>query len=151
MSFTSVPFFITYADNPELALCAEDSMKGAPLVLRPLQGNMLALFNVDFVSGLFGLATSGNQLVIGAEQIELGSPLKMQLLDDADKDKQRWDIFSAPGDIISYADPTLAIGLCAGTDKLRPLELTELDFDRYPQWILRPFTVVRPKAAANYA
>ncbi|RBH36758.1 hypothetical protein C3F00_044530, partial [Pseudomonas sp. MWU13-2860] len=54
----------------------------------------------------------GNQLVIGAEQIELGSPSKMQLLDDADKDKQHWYIFSASGDIISYADPTLAIGRC---------------------------------------
>lgn len=151
MSFTSVPFFITYADNPELALCAEDSIKDAPLVLKPLQGNMLSLFNVDFVNGLFGLATSGNQLVIGAMQIESGAPLNMQLLDDANKDKQRWDVFSTPGNIVSYADPTLVIGQRARTGKLPPLELTEQDFDHYPQWILRPFTMVRPKAAANYA
>lgn len=151
MSFTSVPFFITYAENPELALSAEDSMKGAPVVLKPLQGNMLSLFNVDFVSGLFGLATSGNQLVIGTMQIELGAPLNMQLLNDAEKDKQRWDIFSTPGNIVSYADPTLAIGPRARTDKLCPLELTELDFDHYPKWILRPFTAVQAKTPASCA
>ncbi|UTH76423.1 hypothetical protein [Chromobacterium sp. IIBBL 290-4] len=149
MSFSSVPFFITFAENPELAISAEDSIKGAQLVLKPLSNNLLALFNIDFVQGLFGLATSGNQLVIGAEDIRLGAPLTLQLLQPANNIQQRWDVFSTPGNIISAADPTLAFGY---RQRIEPpsLQLSELDDEYYPQWIFRPFTAV-PRGALEPA
>ena len=150
MSFSSVPFFITFAENPELAISAEDSINGARLVLKPLRNNLLALFNVDFVHGLFGLATSGNQLVIGVEEIGLGAPLTLQLLQPTDNSQQRWDVFSTPGNIVSVADPTLAFGY-----RLRieppPLQLSEHDDDHYPQWIFRPFTSAQRDALAPAA
>ncbi|KJH67408.1 hypothetical protein [Chromobacterium violaceum] len=141
MSFSSVPFFITFAENPELAICAEDSIKGARLVLKPFKNNLLALFNVDFVQGLFGLATSGNQLVIGAEDITLGAPLALQLLQPESGKLQRWDIFSAPGNIVSAADSCLAFGYRLRTEP--PLQLTELNAPPFPQWIFLPFTTTQ--------
>ena len=140
MAFRSTSYFITSAYFPDYAIVAEDSSKGSRLSLQPFQNNFAALFNIDFDQGLFALATSGNQLVIAANEVADGSPLQLDLLPEPALPSQRWDVFSQPGNIVSQADRTLAFGF--GMEKIFPpaLRLRKLHPGRPPMWILRPLT-----------
>lgn len=141
MGFSSTSYFITSAYFPDYAIVADDSIKGARLSLQPFQNNFAALFNIDFDRGLFALATSGNQLVIAANEVADGSPLQLDLLPEPALPSQRWDVFSQPGNIVSQADRALAFGF--GMEKIFPpaLRLRKLHPGRPPMWILRPMTV----------
>ena len=140
MAFSSTSYFITSAYFPDYAIVAEDSSKGSRLSLQPFQNNFAALFNIDFDQGLFALATSGNQLVIAANEVADGSPLQLDLLPEPALPSQRWDVFSQPGNIVSQADRTPGLRLRHGKIFPPALRLRKLHPGRPPMWILRPLT-----------
>ena len=139
MAFSSVPYFITYSQNTTLGIAANDSISGSQLSLKPIQGNFLALFNIDFENGLLGLATSGNNLVIDISELASGKPLVLKPYNPSTV-SQRWDLYSRPGFIANRQNANLVIDNQnrGGVGSL--IWLYEFNASPAQQWALKPLT-----------
>ncbi|MCW3481647.1 RICIN domain-containing protein [Neisseriaceae bacterium JH1-16] len=144
MAFSSVPYFITYTQNTTLAITANDSITGAGLKLGPVKNNILALFNIDFDNGVFGLAASGNQLVIDVSQL---SNAKGLILTEAGSTKtQRWDLHSRPGFILNSQNSGLVIDDEGRGGLGSQVWLYEFNASPAQQWTLQPLTSLQASA-----
>ena len=139
MSFSSVPYFLTYSQNTALGITAKDSMSGSQLYLQPIQGNFLSLFNIDFANGVFALATSGNQLVIDISDLSSGKPLVLRPYNPSSL-SQQWDLFSRPGFISSRQNNNLVIDNQSRGGVGDLIWLYEFNASPAQQWALKPLT-----------
>ncbi|MGR2662242.1 hypothetical protein ACUXVY_11675 [Chromobacterium haemolyticum] len=139
MSFSSVPYFLTYSQNTSLGITAKDSMSGSQLYLQPIQGNFLSLFNIDFANGVFALATSGNQLVIDISDLSSGKPLVLRPYNPSSL-SQQWDLFSRPGYISSRQNNNLVIDNQSRGGVGSLIWLYEFNASPAQQWALKPLT-----------
>ncbi|POB00300.1 hypothetical protein C2134_02560 [Chromobacterium sinusclupearum] len=139
MAFSSFPYFLTYSQNTAMGITANDSMSGSQLSLRQIQGNFLSLFNIDFENGVFGLATSGNQLVLDISELASGKPLVLKPYNSASM-TQRWDFYTRPGFILNRQNPNLVIDNKDRGGNGSLIWLYEFNASPAQQWAFKPLT-----------